>query len=81
MAEKNAGSNDGGEDRSWVKSLALLSTVVTDIVGCTAAGAGLGWFLNTRLGWPSFLIVLFAMAGLGVAFYHIYLVSQRLGSK
>lgn len=63
--------------KNWARSLGLLSVITADLLGCTGAGVGIGYWLWKKRGMPWWVLLLFTMLGLVVAFYRLYLISQR----
>ncbi len=63
--------------QEWIKSLGYFGVIVSELVGASAVGIGLGWLLWKKAGLPSVTILFTAMLGLGVAFYRIYKLTQR----
>jgi len=69
------------KDRAeWVKTLGLFSVIAADLIGYTAVGVGLGYLAWKKAGAPWWVLLLTSMASLALAFYRVYLVSQKLFS-
>lgn len=60
-----------------LKKFALLAVIVGDLAGYTGAGVGLGYLLWEKLGAPWWVLLLCSLTGLSLAFYRLYLLSQR----
>ena len=65
------------EKKNWAKSLGLLSVITVDLLGYTGAGIGIGYWLWKKAGFPWWVLLLFTMAGLTLAFYRLYEVSKK----
>lgn len=80
MGNKSSDSHDqdpSSDNRKTWRQLGLFSMIVTDLVTYSGAGIGLGYLAWRKLGAPWWVLLLMSVAGLGVAFYKIYLVSQK----
>jgi hypothetical protein len=67
------------EKPDWLKDLGLLGVITSEILGFTGAGVALGYLAATRLGWPRWVLPIFAMIGLTLAFYRIYRATKLRG--
>lgn len=74
--EKSNGHNN--DRKKWVRTVGLFSVIVTDLIGYTGAGIGLGYLAWSKWGAPWWVLLLSSMAGLIVAFYRLY---QRSGKE
>jgi len=63
--------------KNWAKSLGLLAVITADLLGCTGAGVGIGYWLWKKKGMPWWVLLLFTMLGLVAAFYRLYVISNR----
>jgi hypothetical protein len=68
--------NDEDSQAQW-RSLGYFSIIIGDIAGFTGAGIGLGYLAWKKLGAPWWVIMPTSMAGLVLAFYRIYKLTQR----
>jgi hypothetical protein len=57
---------------TWVKSMALYSAVVADLLGYTGAGIALGYLAWAKLGLPWWVLLLSSLAGFSLAMYRLY---------
>jgi hypothetical protein len=64
---------------AWVKGLGLFSVIVGDLLGFTGAGVGIGYWAWKKWGAPWWVLLLTTTAGLGLAMWQMYRVSQREG--
>ena len=64
------------EDQS-LRKMGLIWVVISDIVGFTLAGVGLGYLLWGKLHWSVWVMILFPMLGLGLGFYQVYKATQK----
>ena len=60
-----------------MKKAGLLSVIVADLLGYSGAGVGLGYLAMTKLGAPWWVLLLLSMAGLSLAMYRVYQISQK----
>lgn len=65
----------------WARSLGLFSVIVSELVGFTGVGIGVGYWAWSRWGAPWWVLLLTSMAGLIGAFYRIYLFSMRVEKR
>lgn len=66
------------EDRKlWIRNLGLLSVIVSDLLGFTGVGIGIGYLLWAKLGAPWWVLVLSSSAGLSLAMYRMYRFTQK----
>jgi F0F1-type ATP synthase assembly protein I len=66
------------QDKSrGLKNLGLFAVIVGDLMGYTGAGIGIGYLAWVKLGAPWWVLLVTTLAGLGLAFYRVYQVSQR----
>ena len=68
---------DEDESKAQWRSLGYFSIIVGDLAGCTGAAIGFGYFAWKKLGAPWWIIPPLSMAGLALAFYRIYKLTQR----
>ncbi len=73
--DKNRAENS--KDGQGLKKLGLFAVIIGDLVGCTGAGVGLGYLAMTKWNAPWWVLLLSTSAGLSVAFYQLYKVSQK----
>jgi F0F1-type ATP synthase assembly protein I len=60
-----------------LKKLRLLAIVSSYLIGYSCGGVGAGWFFYAKYGAPWWVLLLFSLTGLCLAFYRIYQVSQK----
>lgn len=65
-------------NREWVRTLGIFSVIVTDLVGYTGAGVALGYFAWKKWGAPWWVVLGASLAGLALAMYRVYQVSQKV---
>lgn len=63
---------------AWVTTLGMFGVIVADIAGYTGAGIFLGWLLQSKLGWPWWVIVVTSLTGLAMAMYRLYKMSNLI---
>jgi F0F1-type ATP synthase assembly protein I len=63
-------------DDSWLRNLGLFGVIVSDLVGFTGAGFGLGYFAMKQWNAPWWVLFLTTIAGLGLAMLQIYRLTQ-----
>jgi F0F1-type ATP synthase assembly protein I len=68
--------SDSQDQKNWIRSLALFSFIIGDLLVCTGVGVGLGYWAWKHWNAPIWVIMITSMLGLGVAFYRLYLASQ-----
>ena len=61
---------------AWVKNLGLFSAIVGDMIGCTGAGVGLGYFAMKKWNAPWWVLFITTTAGLVLAMVRLYRISQ-----
>lgn len=66
------------QDEPKLRGLALLTTVVADLLGYTGAGLAIGYLAWSKWGAPWWVLVISSVSGLGLAFYRLYLLAQKL---
>lgn len=66
------------QNREWVRTLGIFSVIVTDLVGYTGAGVAVGYFAWKKWGAPWWVVLLSSLAGLALAMYRVYQVSQKV---
>lgn len=75
---KPESTKPGSEERRlWIRNLGLFSLIVSDIIGYTGAGIGIGYLLWAKLGAPWWVLVLTSTAGLVGAMYRLYLFTKK----
>jgi hypothetical protein len=75
--EDRTQSSQASERSQELRKLGLFTIIVSDLVGYTAAGMGLGYFAWTKWGAPWWVLLLSSVGGLSLAFYRIYQVSKK----
>ena len=61
------------QDRAtWIKSMAVYSAVLADLLGFTGAGIGLGYLAWAKFGFPWWFLLLMSLAGFTLAMYRLY---------
>ena len=73
---ENREPDEGSENP--LKKLGLFAVIVADLLGYTAAGAGLGWLAWQKAGFHWIFLLLGGLAGMGLAFYKIYKLGRNL---
>ncbi|MEN9723988.1 MAG: hypothetical protein RJB38_1974 [Pseudomonadota bacterium] len=63
--------------KSYLRGLALLTWVATELVALTGLGVALGWYLHRRFGISRFTPVVFGVLGLTFAFWRIYRIHSK----
>lgn len=74
QTESSSDNSKGGEG---LKKLGLFAVIIGDLVGCTGAGIALGYFAWIKLQAPWWVLLLSTSAGLCLAFYQLYKISQK----
>lgn len=77
MAE--SGSPQREDSSAWIRGLGLLSVIVADLLGFTGAGVGLGYLAWKKVDFPWWTLLITSFAGLALAMYRLYSLSQREG--
>jgi hypothetical protein len=80
MPLDKAPADQPGEDSKegqGLKKLGLFAVIVGDLLGCTGAGIALGYFAWTKLHAPWWVLLVSTSAGLCLAFYQLYKISQK----
>lgn len=75
--EQESRENQGLNRTKELKGIGLLAVVVSDLLGYSGAGIGLGYLAWAKLGAPWWVLLVFSLAGLILAFYKLYQISQR----
>lgn len=70
-------SSENSKGSQGLKKLGLFAVIIGDLVGCTGAGVALGYFAWTKLQAPWWVLLLSTSAGLILAFYQLYKISQK----
>ena len=65
------------EEPNQLKKLGLFAVIVSDLIGYTGAGVGLGYLAWSKWNAPFWVMIVTSMAGLSLAFYRIYQISQK----
>ncbi len=68
--------NSSDDRKNWIRSLALFSYILGDLIACSGLGIGAGYWAWKHWGAPFWVIILTSMTGLGLAFYRLYRASQ-----
>lgn len=58
--------------KPWARSLGLFGVIVTDLVGYTTAGAGLGYLAHIHLGVPKGWMIITTLLGFSAALWQLY---------
>ena len=69
------------KDQTIAQQFGVFGLIVTQFLGYSGAGMGLGYVLWKRIGLPWWTMALFGFAGLALAVYRIVLYQKRLGTK
>ena len=64
-------------DREWVRSLAMFSVIIGELIGYTGGGILLGYGLARYAGAPRWIMAVTGVAALVLAFRQIYRMSKR----
>lgn len=68
------------DDNEWaenVRKFGLFSVILFDLVGSTAAGVGVGYFVWAKWGIPRWIMAVTGLLGLIAGFYTVYLISKK----
>ncbi len=65
------------ENNQNLKKLGLFSVILGELIGFTGAGIGFGYFAWTKWGAPWWVLLISSLAGLAIAFYRIFQISQK----
>jgi hypothetical protein len=68
--------NDSEDRKNWIKSMALFTYILGDLLVCSGLGIGSGYWAWKHWGAPFWVIIPTSMIGLGLAFYRLYRASQ-----
>lgn len=69
---------DTESDRAkQLQGIGLLAVIISDLIGYTGAGVGLGYLAFSKWGAPWWVLLVSSVAGLLLAFFALYKVSQR----
>lgn len=68
---------EGENSQSLMRKFGLFSIVVFDLLAYTGAGVGVGYLAWRRWGFPWWFLLITTFAGLGMAFYQLYRISER----
>ena len=60
-----------------LRQLGLLGVIVSELIGLSGAGIGLGYFLWKKCGAPGWILILTSLLGLSYGFYRVYLLSKK----
>lgn len=60
-----------------LKKLGLVAVIIGDLVGFVGVGIGVGYYAWSHWGAPWWVLILSSSAGLILAFYQLYQVSQK----
>jgi F0F1-type ATP synthase assembly protein I len=60
-----------------LKKLGLLTLIVSELLGYSLAGVGLGYLAWSKFKMPWWILLLSSMMGLGLAFYRINELSKK----
>jgi tetrahydromethanopterin S-methyltransferase subunit D len=74
---QNENSSENSKDGQGLKKLGLFAVIIGDLVGFTGAGVALGYFAMTKWEAPWWVLLLSTSAGLCLAFYQLYKISQK----
>jgi hypothetical protein len=75
--EQKSDQGEGENNQSLMRKFGLFSVIVFDLLGYTGAGVGIGYWAWTRWGFPWWILLITTFAGLGMAFYQLYRISER----
>ncbi len=70
-------SDNDSDRKRWIRALGIFSVLVSDLLAYTGAGIGLGYVAWHYLGWPWWVLLVTSLAGLSLAFYRLYQISQK----
>jgi F0F1-type ATP synthase assembly protein I len=68
---------DQSDQARWMRSLGYFSIIVGDLVGFSAAGIGLGYWLVKKWNAPWWVLLLTSMTGLCLSMFRLYRMTQR----
>lgn len=67
-----------GDDRKWMRSAALASSVGILMVVCTVSGYAFGNWLDKKLGTTPWLMLVFTILGIIAGFIELFRVVNRM---
>ncbi len=70
-------SGETPDQGGQLRQIGLLTVIVSELIGFTGAGVGLGYLAWSKWNAPWWVLVITSMAGLFLAFYRVYLLSKR----
>ena len=70
-------ADNDSDRRRWIRALGIFSVLVSDLLAYSAAGVGLGYAAWHYWGWPWWILIVTSLAGLTMAFYRLYKISQK----
>ncbi|MEK7397075.1 MAG: hypothetical protein AAB116_09075 [Candidatus Poribacteria bacterium] len=65
------------QQKNNIRSLALFSVIIGDLLAFTGAGMAIGYLVWKKIGAPQWIIMFTALLGLGAAMWQLYRISQR----
>jgi F0F1-type ATP synthase assembly protein I len=66
------------DSSSWAKNLGLFAVIISDLVGFTGLGVGVGYWAHSHWGAPIWVTLVSSVLGLCLAMYRVYLDAQKL---
>ena len=66
-----------GQKKNNIRSLALFSVIIGDLLAFTGAGMAIGYLAWKKIGAPQWIIMVTTLLGLGAAMWQLYRISQR----
>ena len=66
-----------GPNRDWVRNLGMFSVIISDLVGYTGIGVGIGYLAWKKWNAPWWVLLLSSLTGLALAMVRVYQVSQK----
>ena len=66
-----------GPNRDWGRNLGMFSVIISDLVGYTGIGVGIGYLAWKKWNAPWWVLLLSSLTGLALAMVRVYQVSQK----
>ena len=80
LRKAREGVHSAGHDRPFATGFGQAMSLVVEMVAGVAAGALLGWLLDSWLGTEPWLLVVFIFVGMGAGLLNAYRRAQRFGA-
>jgi F0F1-type ATP synthase assembly protein I len=75
MSSKSDKDKDG--DTSQLRKLGLFAVILSELIGYTGAGIGIGYYLWAKWHAPWWVLLLSCLLGLTLAFYQLYQLTKK----